>query len=103
MALQFHLDLRFRLASIIGHLSFVIILAALTGSAASSINVTNKYAYGANVGWIDARVNTNAGAVIGEFVCSGYLYGANVGWIHLGSNAPANGIQYQNSSAIDYG
>src|ERR1043166_565 len=71
--------------------------------AATSINAVNKFAYGANIGWIDARGNTNAGAVIGEFVCSGYLYGANVGWIHLGSNAPANGIQYQNNSATDYG
>jgi hypothetical protein len=71
--------------------------------AATSINPTNKFAYGANIGWIDARGNTNSGAIIGEFVCSGYLYSANVGWIHLGSNAPANGIQYQNNSAIDYG
>jgi hypothetical protein len=78
--------------------------AALAGaSAATSINPTNKFAYGANFGWIDARGNTNNGAVIGEFVCSGFLYGANIGWIHLGSNAPANGIQYQNTSAIDYG
>jgi len=71
--------------------------------AATSINAVNKRAYGANVGWIDFRGNTNNGAVIGEFVCSGFLYGANVGWIHLGSNAPVNGIQYQNTSAIDYG
>jgi hypothetical protein len=71
--------------------------------AATSINATNKYGYGANIGWLDARGNTNAGAVIGEFVCSGYLYSANIGWINLGSNAPANGIQYQNNSATDYG
>jgi hypothetical protein len=71
--------------------------------AATSINAINNESYGANVGWIDFRGNTNNGAVIGEFVCSGYLYGANVGWINLGSNAPANGIQYQNNSATDYG
>ncbi len=71
--------------------------------AATSINSTNKFAYGANLGWIDARGDTNRGAIIGEFVCSGFLYAANIGWIHLGSNAPANGIQYQNSSATDYG
>jgi len=71
--------------------------------AATSINATNKYAYGANIGWLDARGNTNAGAIIGEFICSGYLYSANIGWINLGSNAPANGIQYQNNSATDYG
>jgi len=71
--------------------------------AATSINATNKYGYGGNIGWIDARGNTSAGAVIGEFICSGYLYAANIGWINLGSNAPANGIQYQNNSATDYG
>ncbi len=85
-------------------LTFLILIGALAPATAStSINPTNKFAYGANIGWIDARGNTNSGAVIGEFVCSGYLYSANAGWIHLGSNAPANGIQYQNNSATDYG
>src|SRR6266446_3756003 len=28
---------------------------------------------------------------------------ANLGWINVGSGAPANGIQYQNNSASDYG
>jgi hypothetical protein len=71
--------------------------------AATSINTTNRNAYGANVGWMDFHGNTNRGVVIGEFVCSGYLYAADLGWIHLGSNAPANGIRYQNKSATDYG
>ncbi len=74
-----------------------------SASAITTINTTNKYAYGADIGWIDWRGDTNSGAVISEYVCSGYIYGANVGWIHLGSNAPANGIQYQNNSATDYG
>lgn len=78
-------------------------LQPLLLQAVTSINALNKNAYGANVGWVDFRADTNHGAVIGEFVCSGYLYGANVGWIHLGSNAPVNGIQYQNNSATDYG
>jgi hypothetical protein len=71
--------------------------------AATSINITNKFAYGGNLGWMDFRGNTNSGAVIGEFICSGYIYSANIGWINLGNNAPANGIQYQNNSATDYG
>ena len=40
---------------------------------------------------------------MGEYVCSGYIWGGNVGWLCLGSGTPANGIQYQNSSATDYG
>ena len=71
--------------------------------AATTINATNKFAYGANIGWMDWRGDTNAGAVIGEYVCSGYIYAANVGWIHLGGGTPANLIQYQNNSASDYG
>jgi hypothetical protein len=71
--------------------------------AATTINSAHKYTYGANIGWMDWRGETNSGAVIGEYVCSGYIYSANVGWIHLGSNAPRNGIQHQNNSATDYG
>jgi hypothetical protein len=90
-------------------LSIGVLLLGLSGQpfgvaqAATTIDATKKFAYGANVGWVDWRGNTNQGAVIGEYVCSGYLYAANLGWIHLGSNAPANGIQYQNNSAADYG
>ena len=84
-------------------ISFISLHALASLQAATTVNAVNKYAFGSDIGWIDSRGNTNGGAVIGEFVCSGYLYGANVGWIHLGSNSPANGIQYQNNSATDYG
>jgi hypothetical protein len=72
-------------------------------SAATTITTTNRFAYGANIGWIDACADTNNGAVIGEYVCSGFLYAANVGWISLGSGAPVNRIQYQNNSGSDFG
>jgi hypothetical protein len=71
--------------------------------AATTIDLANHYAYGANLGWMDWRGDTNNGAVIGEYVCSGYLYAANVGWINLGSGLPTNGIYYQNLSAGDFG
>jgi hypothetical protein len=71
--------------------------------AATTINVTNKFAYGANIGWVDWRGDTNNGGVIGEYVCSGYIYAANIGWINLGSGAPTNGVRYQNLSANDFG
>lgn len=74
-----------------------------TCSAATTVDAANKYAYGANFGWMDWRGDTNHGAVIGEYVCSGYIYSANVGWINIGSGAPANQIQYQNNSATDFG
>ena len=71
--------------------------------AATTIDPANHYAYGANLGWMDARGDTANGAVIGEYICSGYIYSANVGWINLGSGSPTNGIYYQNVSANDFG
>lgn len=79
------------------------VLTPMSILASTTINATNQFSYGANIGWMDWRGDTNSGAVIGEYVCSGYIWSANVGWIHLGSSAPANGIQYQNNSATDYG
>ena len=83
--------------------AILLVGATFSGRAATTINATDRHAYGANFGWLDWRGDTNNGAVIGEHVCSGYMYSANVGWIHLGSNTPANQIQYQNNSATDYG
>ena len=71
--------------------------------AASTVNLTNRYAYSANTGWIDARADTLNGAVIGRYVCSNYLYAANTGWIYLGDGTPSNGVAYGNASATDYG
>jgi len=80
-----------------------IYLFPISSRAATTIDPVNKYAYGANIGWMDWRGDTNHGAVVGEYVCSGYLYAANVGWINLGGGAPTNGIQYKNLSANDFG
>jgi len=77
--------------------------AASSVRAATTIDSVNRYAYGANIGWMNWVADTNNGAVIGAYVCSGYIYSANVGWINLGSGSPANEIQYQNNSAIDFG
>jgi hypothetical protein len=83
--------------------SLFIVHYALPAGAASSVNAANKYAYAANLGWMDWRGDINNGAVIGEYVCSGYIYAGNVGWINLGSGSPANNIQYQNNSGSDFG
>jgi hypothetical protein len=72
-------------------------------NATSTINSTNAYAWGANIGWTNWRPSAADGVVVGEYVCSGYIYGANVGWINVGTGFPVNGIQYQNNSAVDFG
>lgn len=79
------------------------ISAATVAHATTTIDTTNAFAYAANAGWINCLGNTNNGAVIGEYVCSGYIYSANLGWINLGNGSPANGINYQNLSASDFG
>ncbi len=74
--------------------------AALAGT---TINTVHRHAYGANTGWLDARGDVVDGAVIGLFYCSGHVWGANIGWIRLGAGTPANGWQYANNSASDWG
>src|SRR5207302_939359 len=83
--------------------SLCIFHPSFTARAGTTIDAANKYAYGANIGWMDWRGDTNNGAVIGEYVCSGYIYAANVGWINLGGGTPTNSIYYQNLSASDFG
>jgi hypothetical protein len=80
-----------------------LLMTPLVGWTATTINVTNHYAYGANLGWMDWRGETNNGAVIGDYVCKGNIYAANVGWINLGSGVPANGIHYEYLDASDFG
>jgi hypothetical protein len=83
------------------------VLCPLSSQATSTINATNAYAWGANIGWTNWRPDFDAtnteGVRIEEYVCSGYIYGANVGWINLGSGTPANNKQYSNVSAADFG
>src|SRR4051812_44673267 len=80
-----------------------VIASPIAAPAASTMNATNHYAWGANIGWTNWLPSAADGVVISEYVCSGYIYGANVGWINLGNGSPANHIQYQNNSATDFG
>lgn len=85
-------------------LVYIFIAGAGSSSyAATTINAANRFAYGANLGWMDWRGDVANGVVIGAFVCSGSIYAANVGWIHLGDGTPANGIRYQNNLGADFG
>jgi hypothetical protein len=88
---------------LVGIFSLIILNPSARVQASSTIDDANRYAYGANLGWLDWRGDTSNGAVIGAYVCSGYLYVANVGWISLGSGSPTNQIYYQNLSANDFG
>lgn len=86
-------------------LAAAIAMVAVTAYGQSSISsdLTNRCAWGANVGWINCRPTPVDGAVIGEFCCWGYLYAANLGWIRIGDGTPTNGFSYSNTSHFDYG
>ena len=79
----------------------------LFAGATSTIDLTNQYGWGANIGWTNWRPDfdgTNTeGIIVGEFICSGNVYASNVGWINLGGGSPVNHVQYQNNSATDFG
>ncbi len=47
-----------------------------------TIDSTNRYAYGENVGWVD--FGTSGGNVhVTDFALTGYAYGENIGWVSL--------------------
>lgn len=84
-------------------LTMIVLFGSLASVRASTtINTNNAYAYGANIGWVNAFADGTNGAVMGQFYCTGYIYSANVGWICLG-NGPVNGYSYGNISSNDWG
>ena len=93
----------YRLALFARIASALMLCASGGAQTATTIDVVNRCAYGANIGWMDWYADGANGAVLGDYACSGYIYSANVGWINLGSGSPANGIYYQNLSSNDFG
>lgn len=75
----------------------------LPAAAQSTISAANNRAYGANTGWIDFRTSAADGVRVTESYLSGKAYAANFGWIDFGDGSPANGYNYANASATDYG
>ena len=85
-----------------------LLLAALLSAASfdacgeSTVDADHPFVYGANVGWLNARPSSSAGAVVGLTYCTGFLWSPTCGWIGLG-NTPTNGWRYTQSSASDWG
>lgn len=77
-------------------------LLGASALAATTIDAVNQHAYGADIGWLNARGDVTNGAVIGQSYCTGYAWSANCGWICLG-HGPANGWQYSNTASNDWG
>ena len=82
---------------------FLIFLGIASMRGDTTIDPTNHYAWGANIGFTDWRPSTIDGVNIGTNFCTGFIYAANVGWIKMGAGTPANGSSYSNTSANDFG
>jgi len=58
-------------------------LTTLDANATSgTVDSTNKYAYGENIGWINFNP-AQGDVVVGDSELTGYAYGENIGWISL--------------------
>ena len=77
--------------------TIIVLLAVSRGAsfAATTINTADKFAYGANIGWINFTngtatgplASTNAPRVnLGNGKLSGFAYSANCGWISLSNS-----------------
>jgi hypothetical protein len=82
----------------------LLLVAATAANAQTSVSTTDRYAYGANTGWLDARSGDGTyGLKAGPCVLKGFIYSANCGWINLGDGDPQNGQQYGNTNGTDSG
>lgn len=78
-----------------------------TTFAQSNIDPARKRAWCENLGWTnwrDAGQPTAAeGIVIRDTFLAGRVWSENAGWITLGNGYPANGLNYANFDASDFG
>ena len=75
---------------------------------ADSIDPTNKWAWGTNIGWLNfapavGGTDTSYAATVYADHLEGYAWGENIGWIHLGVYTGGGAYTYGNTSNINYG
>ncbi|MBA4387187.1 MAG: hypothetical protein C0404_04340 [Verrucomicrobia bacterium] len=87
--------------------SMLVVVAAFVMApsltADTTVNSTNRWAWSSGASWLDCRVDTTNGMVVGQYYCGGYMYGGSAGWIRMGSGQPTNGYRFTNLSTNDYG
>ena len=81
---------------------FLLLLALSTPAARaqSTISPDDRYAHGANFGWINFRPSVADGLVVNETTLSGRAWSANFGWLYFGEGQTHH---YANTSASNYG
>jgi hypothetical protein len=79
------------------------ILIGSPAQSSTTIDSTNKFAWGENIGWANWEGDVSNGVVVGQAFCSGYIWCENVGWICMGDGSPDDGHEYSNTNATDFG
>lgn len=77
-----------------------------TPSTTSTISENDPYAWGQNLGWINARHNQpngNNGVFVTSYQLRGTAWAQNAGWINFGDGTPRDGLRYTNTTADDCG
>jgi hypothetical protein len=80
----------------------VLCLVAVAQAAGGNIDPNNKWAWGANVGWINFNP-THGGVTVYSDHLEGYAWGENIGWIRLGTYEGGSPHTYANTAADNYG
>ena len=80
------------------------LVLGLVGVAyAANINSTNKWAWGANVGWINFNPTHGGGVTVYSDHLEGYAWAENIGWIRLGTHTGGSPHTYGNTTTDNYG
>jgi len=80
----------------------VLCLVAVAQAAGGNIDAVDKWAWGANVGWINFAP-THGGVTVYDDHLEGYAWGENIGWIRLGTYEGGDAHTYANDAADNYG
>lgn len=81
----------------------VMLLVATALYGHTTIDDTDKYSWGANIGWMDWQGDDVNGVQFTETHARGYIYAANIGWICLGNGLNLGTSAYSNTAADDFG
>ena len=77
-------------------------LVIFTAAYAANIDTADKWAYGANIGWLNFAP-AHGGATVYDDHLEGYIWAENIGWIRLGTYESGGAHTYANTSAADWG
>jgi len=80
----------------------VLCLVGVAQAAGGNIDAVDKWAWGANVGWINFAP-THGGVTVYDDHLEGYAWGENIGWIRLGAYEGGGSHTYANDAAGNYG